>query len=100
MMTTAISSKCLFHSHQPVYQSRENSGSYDSSYCYEPVLAPLSRVDWSHEPLLGLGDCDLPQPREWTLADIGNEVGWFVFVLLLLSRMYVCMYVCVVWNDG
>ena len=41
---------------------------------YEPVVMPLSKVDWSHEPLLRLTDCDLPQPREWTLAEIGQEV--------------------------
>eukprot|EP00752_Nemacystus_decipiens_P001367 g1356.t1 len=52
-----------------------SSASYDDyDYPFEPVDAPLSRVDWSHEPVLRLSGCDLPQPREWTLADIGKEI--------------------------
>ena len=50
---------------------RHESGSDEP---YEPVVLPLSAVDWSHEPLLRLTNCDLPQPREWTLAGIGQEV--------------------------
>ncbi|CAN0309413.1 unnamed protein product, partial [Ectocarpus sp. 12 AP-2014] len=61
----------------PAHRRRESSSedSDDDEGYYEPVLAPLSLVNWSHEPLLALGDCDLPQPREWTLADIGKEAG-------------------------
>ncbi|CAM9215574.1 unnamed protein product [Scytosiphon promiscuus] len=53
---------------------RESVESYDD--CYDPVVAPLSMVDWSHKPVLRLRECDLPQPREWTLADIGKEVKY------------------------
>eukprot|EP00903_Cladosiphon_okamuranus_P012628 g11814.t1 len=56
------------------HERLESSGSYDDDYPYEPVDAPLSRVDWSHKPVLRLSGCDLPQPREWTLADIGKEI--------------------------
>lgn len=62
--------------HPRSHERQESSGGmscYDN-YLYEPVDAPLSRVDWSHEPVLRLSGCDLPQPREWTLADIGQEV--------------------------
>ena len=56
-------------------ERQDSSASYDDhDYPYEPVDAPLSRVDWSHESVLRLSGCDLPQPREWTLADIGKEV--------------------------
>lgn len=57
-------------------------GMYDDGYS-QPVMAPLSSVEWSHEEVLRLGRCELPQPREWTLADIGKEVRkvvWYLFV--------------------
>lgn len=62
---------------------------------YEPVVMPLSMVDWSHEPLLKLTSCDLPQPRKWTLAEIGQEVrllwtygGGYRWPLLQKMRLY------------
>lgn len=87
VLSTAINP--LQSTHHSRHESSSEDSDDDEGY-YEPVLAPLSLVDWSHEPLLALGDCDLPQRREWTLADIGKEVRFFSFLPMKKKKRVLC----------